>query len=281
MPSAPVITSTSPLPTGVAQRPYSFTFSATAGTPPYLWEIFNDQSTGLLGTESGSKLITEAGDLLASQNYVADPQLNGLTINAVTGTLSGLPNAGGSATFVIQLQDSLGATTQQLFTLAVAAANGGLDDEPDHSWLIDREDPNEKRRKQEARLRAERTKLGIISEPVAVEPPAEPIPPTAAPDRANIERFARDSRSEAAAVVREPLPPLDTAHIAAEVAGPFEVERIERKTRFKRELDSAYTAGAAKLIAHRETERQAAIAEAIRLDIEAELEDEHALLMLL
>ena len=71
------ITSTSPLTNGNQNAPYSFTFTATGGSPPYQnWQV----SSGALPA--------------------------GLTLNAGTGVLSGTPTAQGTFNFVVSVQDS-------------------------------------------------------------------------------------------------------------------------------------------------------------------------------
>lgn len=78
-----------PLFTGTVQVAYSQTFAATGGVPPYRWSI-----------TSGS-----AG---------------GLTLNATTGTLQGVPQTSGAFTFTVQVVDSTGAIASKSYSLTVA-----------------------------------------------------------------------------------------------------------------------------------------------------------------
>jgi hypothetical protein len=85
-----VITSSSPLPSGTVQLPYSYRFSATGGTVPYEWSI-----------SSGS-----TGDL---------------TLDSSTGVLSGVASAPGTFSFVLRLGDSAGQFSTKLFSLTIAS----------------------------------------------------------------------------------------------------------------------------------------------------------------
>jgi hypothetical protein len=71
--------------------PYADTIAATGGTPPYLWTL------------SGGALPP------------------GLTANATTGGISGLPTQAGSFPFTIRVTDAAGIATEKTFTLAVGA----------------------------------------------------------------------------------------------------------------------------------------------------------------
>jgi uncharacterized protein (TIGR03437 family) len=75
------------LPTATAGVNYSVSLSATGGTPPYRWE---------------------------SSNLPA-----GLSLNASTGVLSGMPSAAGAYSFPVTLSDTRGSTIQT-FTLTVS-----------------------------------------------------------------------------------------------------------------------------------------------------------------
>ncbi len=72
------ITNTGSMPTGDANVPYSYTFNATGGYPPYTWS---------LGSSSGAP---------------------GLSLNPQTGVLSGIPGVAGSFSYAPQVTDSLG-----------------------------------------------------------------------------------------------------------------------------------------------------------------------------
>ncbi|MFN0169433.1 MAG: putative Ig domain-containing protein [Bryobacteraceae bacterium] len=83
------ITTTSPLPEAVAGIAYSTTLVATGGRAAIVWAV-----TG--GTLPG-----------------------GLTLNASTGVISGIPASEGSVTFTIQARDNAGPAALRTFTLAV------------------------------------------------------------------------------------------------------------------------------------------------------------------
>lgn len=87
----PVITSTSPLPSAAVSVPYSFTFAATGGTPPYTWA----KLSGTLPT--------------------------GVSLNAA-GLLSGTPSTSGSSSIVVQVTDSNSLATQGTFSLTTNAS---------------------------------------------------------------------------------------------------------------------------------------------------------------
>ncbi len=86
--SALAITSSSPLPGGSQGVAYSFAFTATGGSPAYLWSLVN-----------GSTLPP------------------GLTLNANTGVLSGTPTTNGNFSFTVRVTDSVG--TQAILTVAL------------------------------------------------------------------------------------------------------------------------------------------------------------------
>ncbi|MDQ6704655.1 MAG: putative Ig domain-containing protein, partial [Acidobacteriota bacterium] len=85
---AVTITTTSPLSSGVAGIPYSFTFTGSGGTAPYTWST--------PGAPAGFAL--SAG-----------------------GLLSGTPGTPGTFTITVKVADSAGATAQQTFTFTVAS----------------------------------------------------------------------------------------------------------------------------------------------------------------
>src|SRR5581483_6197050 len=111
-PPPPLSVNTSPPPpagfTGVA---YSYTFSATGGTPPYTnWAIIS-------------------GNLP-----------NGLSLNPSTGAVSGTPTTAQTSSFTAQVMDSIGATANAPFSITInqVTPSGGTADEP-HLWA----DPHE------------------------------------------------------------------------------------------------------------------------------------------
>jgi hypothetical protein len=89
---APQLLITTAAPAGAAVGvPYMDTIAATGGTTPYLWTL----SAGALPP--------------------------GLTANATTGGISGLPTQAGSFPFTIRVTDAAGIATEKTFTLAVGA----------------------------------------------------------------------------------------------------------------------------------------------------------------
>ena len=86
---APVITTTSPLPSGVVGGQYYQTVITTGGTQPLSW----------------------------SWSGTAPP---GLTLNSGTGVISGTPTTVGSYNFTVQVIDSRGFSVSRPFTLGVA-----------------------------------------------------------------------------------------------------------------------------------------------------------------
>ena len=91
-PLAPDIALVVPLPGAQVGTAYSVALTATGGTPPYTWAV----TSGALPP--------------------------GLTLNAVTGVISGTPTAAGSATFTVTVTDSTGATASVSFSITVSAA---------------------------------------------------------------------------------------------------------------------------------------------------------------
>lgn len=83
--------STTSLPNGVVGASYSQTFAATGGTQPYRWAV--------------------------GQGFP-----NFLTLDAVTGTISGTPAAPGTFSFPVQVSDSINATATVTLTLTVDPA---------------------------------------------------------------------------------------------------------------------------------------------------------------
>src|SRR5437667_2410103 len=73
------ITTTS-LPSGQVQTPYSASLQATGGTPPYTWSVISGQLP------------------------------NGLSLLSSNGTISGTPTLSGTSTFTIQVNDNPGAS---------------------------------------------------------------------------------------------------------------------------------------------------------------------------
>jgi uncharacterized repeat protein (TIGR01451 family) len=84
------ITTASPLPPGTTGAAYSITFAAVGSTPPYTWSIF-------------------AGALPP-----------GLTLDPVTGQLSGSPTAPGTFNFTVTATDTGALTGSKAFTLVVS-----------------------------------------------------------------------------------------------------------------------------------------------------------------
>ena len=88
--SALAITTSSTLPAGMIGTPYSQALTAVGGTPPYAW-------------------LTTSGKLPT-----------GLTLSS-SGVITGTPTLTGTATFTVQVSDSLKVAVTQAFTIAVNA----------------------------------------------------------------------------------------------------------------------------------------------------------------
>lgn len=88
---APLTVSTANLPAGIAGSAYSATLAATGGASPYSWSI-------------------AAGSLPA-----------GLTLNAATGVISGLPRTAGNSSFTIQTTDAKGVVATKPMSISIAA----------------------------------------------------------------------------------------------------------------------------------------------------------------
>src|SRR5579875_23372 len=96
--SITIVTAVSPLtvaggaqPAGVVGSPYSTALQASGGVTPYAWSI----SSGALP--------------------------GGLTINAATGVISGVPTTAGSFSFTVQVQDATGKTATAAASIAITA----------------------------------------------------------------------------------------------------------------------------------------------------------------
>ena len=87
--SAPAITITGTLANGSAGAEYAGILSASGGTSPYTWEL----TSGSLPT--------------------------GLTLNAETGRITGIPRTAGTYTFKIQATDTDGLTASRTFTIKI------------------------------------------------------------------------------------------------------------------------------------------------------------------
>jgi hypothetical protein len=90
--AAVTITNASPLPSGAVSNPYAVTLVAAGGTAPYTWSI-------------------TAGALPA-----------GLTLNATTGVISGMPYSAGFASFTARVADSLAAAATKALSITIASA---------------------------------------------------------------------------------------------------------------------------------------------------------------
>lgn len=77
-------------PDGTEDVAYSFTFTASGGTQPYSWSVID-------------------GSLPS-----------GLSLNSSTGEISGTPTSSGSFDFTVEVEDSLGATAEREFAVAIA-----------------------------------------------------------------------------------------------------------------------------------------------------------------
>jgi uncharacterized protein (TIGR03437 family) len=86
------ITTTGPLPSGVAGTAYSTTLAASGGVPPYHWSLASGALPG------------------------------GLALDAASGRIAGTLSAAGTFAFTVQVADSGGGGAAQAFTIAVAPA---------------------------------------------------------------------------------------------------------------------------------------------------------------
>ena len=91
------ITTASPLPTGNVGTPYSVTFAASGGVPPY-----------------------------TAWSFVSGALPPGVSLNVATGVLSGTPTTVGTSTFTVRVTDSAQVTATKEFTVTINAANQPL-----------------------------------------------------------------------------------------------------------------------------------------------------------
>jgi hypothetical protein len=85
-----VITTVAPLFNGTVGLPYSQTFSATGGIPPYRWTVSSGQT-------------------------------DGLTMDPIAGTLKGTPQAAGTFSFGVAVTDSAGTVTSSTFSILISS----------------------------------------------------------------------------------------------------------------------------------------------------------------
>lgn len=83
------------LPNGSVGAAYSQNIELTGGTPPFQWSIYNGP--------------------IPTGNYVGGSVPDGLTLNASTGTISGMPTGGGTWYFEGQVTDAAGVTVDNGF----------------------------------------------------------------------------------------------------------------------------------------------------------------------
>ena len=95
---APVISTPTPLVAGLIGAPYTKQMTATVGLPPYKWSIVD-------------------GNLPA-----------GLTLNTLTGEISGTPTVLGNSSFIVQVKDSGNAPATKSFTMTIISTGsiGGM-----------------------------------------------------------------------------------------------------------------------------------------------------------
>jgi hypothetical protein len=89
-PAPPLAITTTGLPEGRRDQPYSTTLAASGGVAPYVWSI------------------------------VSGSLPNGLSLNAATGTIAGTPRQHGTFRFTVRLSDTSGATAQAMLQLRIS-----------------------------------------------------------------------------------------------------------------------------------------------------------------
>jgi hypothetical protein len=87
----PLTLTTTSLPAGTVDVPYSQTLAASGGVPPYAWQLSSGNTPG------------------------------GLTLNQYSGTISGTPATAGSFTFQVKVYDSQQGSATGSFTIRIAA----------------------------------------------------------------------------------------------------------------------------------------------------------------
>jgi hypothetical protein len=172
----PVITTTSPLPSGTVSVPYTQNLVATGGTAPYSWSLFNGSlplglslsSAGLIsGTPTAGGISRFTSRVEDAAGYTADKSLSltisvplmittgsplpnaikkvvysaqlvatggsspyiwsissgklpaGLSLNSVTGVISGRTNKSGISTFMVKVLDTKGISAIKALSLTV------------------------------------------------------------------------------------------------------------------------------------------------------------------
>ncbi len=97
---APLLISTTTLPNGTVQVPYSSTLTATGGMTPYSWSV------------------------------VSGALPPGLALSASSGAVTGTPSTSGQDSFTVQVKDSAAQTAIQVFTVSIAATTLQLSASP-------------------------------------------------------------------------------------------------------------------------------------------------------
>ncbi|MGB8522188.1 MAG: Ig domain-containing protein [Candidatus Acidiferrales bacterium] len=114
---SPLHITTASLPSGMTATSYNTTLNASGGTPPFTWSVINGQLPA------------------------------GLTLDAQTGLISGIPILLGTSTFTVQVQDSSAggpAKATQLFNLTITAGSTSSNSliEGNYSFLFSGFDAN-------------------------------------------------------------------------------------------------------------------------------------------